>query len=107
MHKEESNEETKRILGKKYRLSFVCFYWNDLHLLRRGLHIAELSFGEQMWIIETNSPRVPWEENGFSKREDFENYLKYFGIENYNGPGTYISGKDGTEVTITYLEGRK
>ena len=56
-----------------------------------------------MWLIETKSQRVPWEEKGFSKREDFENYLKYFGIENYKSPGTYVSSKDGVEVTITIL----
>ena len=60
-----------------------------------------------MWLIETKSARVPWNEKGFPKREDFENYLKYFGIENYKGPGTYISGKDGAEVVITCLGGRK
>ncbi len=60
-----------------------------------------------MWLIETNSSRVPWEEKGFPKREDFENYLKYFGIENYKGSGTYVSSKDGAEVTITQLEAEK
>ena len=60
-----------------------------------------------MWLIETDSQRVPWEEKGFLKRDDFESYLKYFGIENYKGPGTYVSSKDGADVVITYLGGRK
>lgn len=61
-----------------------------------------------MWLIETNSQRVPWEEKEFLKRDDFESYLKYFGIEGvYKGPGTYISNKDGADIVITYLEGRK
>lgn len=60
-----------------------------------------------MWIIETNSARIPWAEKGFSKREDLEEYLNYFGVENYNGPGTYVSSKDGAKITITYLEGKK
>jgi len=60
-----------------------------------------------MWLIETNSQRVPWEEKGFLKHDEFENYLKYFGVEGYKGPGTYISNKDGATVTITYLGDRK
>lgn len=60
-----------------------------------------------MWLIETKSARVPWEEKGFLKRDEFENYLKYFGIEDYKGPGTYVSNKDGADVLITYLEDRK
>lgn len=57
-----------------------------------------------MWLIETNSSRVPWNEKGFLKRDEFENYLKYFGIENYKEPGAYISNKDGATIVITYLE---
>lgn len=60
-----------------------------------------------MWLIETKSARVPWEEKGFLKREEFESYLKYFGIENYKGPGIYVSSKDGEGIVITYLEDRK
>lgn len=60
-----------------------------------------------MWLIKTDSTRIPWEEKGFLKRDEFENYLKYFGVENYKGPGTYISNKDGAAIVITYLEDRK
>lgn len=60
-----------------------------------------------MWLIKTNSARVQWEEKMFLKRDDFESYLKYFGIDDYKGPGTYISGKDNSDVVITYLEDKK
>lgn len=48
------------------------------------------------WTIEVDplNPIVPWIEKTFTNRNTFEEYLNYFNVENYKGPGTYICRND-------------
>lgn len=55
-----------------------------------------------VWIITTNSKKVPWKEKFLKSKSILDDHLGFFGLE-YKGEGTYEL-KDGSYLDIKIVD---